>query len=496
MVRSLCFVSVVLLVLCHAAWVFAQTGGGSTYYDLGVFAYEDADYADAEQNFKKALELAPQNAVYRHYLGKTYLKMQRYEAAETHLERAWSLDAALPDLAYDLGFLAYKQSDYKAGTRYFDKVIKEEPTHVLANYYGGICLYQQKRYKKAAARLLTAAEKSPSLKVNAYYYAGICSYYSGEDGDALEKMRFVKTNTESESLQASAAKWIERIESAGRERKPYSLYARLAYAYDDNVPLEPANQEDLFSDESDSIVTGYAQGKYNLINRRDLILGAGLSHYQTWHQELDEYDMTGTTFNLFSQFGGRPLSFGLSYQPALFRLDDEDYLLRHQIRPEMLWAVSRRSSLRFGYRYAINDFRQDDDRDGSTHRGTIDFVRRFAARGGYFLAGGGYEDNTADESDYDYGRWELKAGLSGDLFWKIRGSIIGQLVGKAYKNEDAFYGKTRDDARLGAFVTLSRNIYREWLGLSAEYSYIRNSSNIDDFDYTRQVVSLGVTAKF
>ena len=69
-------------------------------------------------------------------------------------------------------------------------------------------------------------------------------------------------------------------------------------------------------------------------------------------------------------------------------------------------------------------------------------------------------------------------------------------MGKAYKNEDAFYGKTRDDARLGAFVTLSRNIYREWLGLSAEYSYIRNSSNIDDFDYTRQVVSLGVTAKF
>ena len=51
--------------------------GGRAYFDFGVFAYEDGDYGDAEANLKQALKFEPENPLYNHYLGKTYLPVSR-----------------------------------------------------------------------------------------------------------------------------------------------------------------------------------------------------------------------------------------------------------------------------------------------------------------------------------------------------------------------------------------------------------------------------------
>ncbi len=71
---------------------------GRAYYDLGVFAYEDGDYEDAENNLTKALEFNPFNPFYNHYLGKTYLKKERYQEAENYLTIAWKISPDIPGL--------------------------------------------------------------------------------------------------------------------------------------------------------------------------------------------------------------------------------------------------------------------------------------------------------------------------------------------------------------------------------------------------------------
>ena len=99
MIRPMfCLLSVLPLIFLGFP-VHAQEAG-STYYDLGVFAYEDGDYKEAEINFKKALTADPGNPSYNHYMGKTYIKLNQFGEAEKYIDAAWRIDPDLPDLPY------------------------------------------------------------------------------------------------------------------------------------------------------------------------------------------------------------------------------------------------------------------------------------------------------------------------------------------------------------------------------------------------------------
>ena len=113
---TLCF-----LLLCVS--VSAQEELGRSYYDLGIFAYEDKDYDAAVENFKKALSFSPKNPYYNHYLGKTYLDMAQYDEAGKYLERAWEADPAIEGLKYDYAFLSFKMSDFEKSAALFLEIV-------------------------------------------------------------------------------------------------------------------------------------------------------------------------------------------------------------------------------------------------------------------------------------------------------------------------------------------------------------------------------------
>jgi hypothetical protein len=39
-------------------------------------------------------------------------------------------------------------------------------------------------------------------------------------------------------------------------------------------------------------------------------------------------------------------------------------------------------------------------------------------------------------------------------------------------------------------------VYSDWLGVLLEYRHIRNDSNINDFEYTRNQITFSVTATY
>ena len=101
----------ILFVLFIAFTVRAEEKGAA-YYDLGVFSYESGEYEEAEKNLKKALELNPGHPPYNHYLGKIYLKMERYDEAMKHLNQAWSDDPDMAELKYDMAYGYFQLEDH------------------------------------------------------------------------------------------------------------------------------------------------------------------------------------------------------------------------------------------------------------------------------------------------------------------------------------------------------------------------------------------------
>jgi tetratricopeptide (TPR) repeat protein len=496
MQRALSCVLVVLFVLFVFLPADAEQEGGQGYFDLGVFAYEDGDYKSAESHFKKALEFNPDNPFYNHFMGKTYLKTADYQAAKNYLNMAWKLDPDISGLKYDLALLNYKMSDYSKAADLFMEIVNEEPSNVLAHYHAGICLYKQRKYGKALDYFLAAARMSPTIKVNGYYYAGVCYWKMGKTDEAVQKLEYVRDHADSELLRENALIWLKIIEEEGKKAlRPYSLFLEVGYGYDDNVTLEPLD-EDIFTEEDDYFTMVHFSGRYNFVNRTGYKMGVGYSHYQTWHNDLEEYDLTGSILSIYGTYRLHPFTLGLSYVPSYYWLDEDSYLRRHKLRPEVIWTATERLAARLSYSYNDNEYFQEEDRDGLSHDVFLDAYYSILDERGHLFGGIGYEDNHASHSDQDYGRLTTRLGLILELPWELELGLTGRYQDKQYDNVDTFYGKEREDDQYHGAVSLARKLFYDWLSVLAEYSYTKNESNISDYEYNKSVAALCLRARY
>jgi len=128
----------------------------------------DFDWAGAEQEYKRALELDP-NSVRAHQTYAWNLKMLgRLDEAMLNLKRAQELDPLALDISWDIGVSLSFSHQYDRAIEQFNKTIEMDPTFVPA-HNGLAAAYQGKgMYDKAIAELKDAKVGGAQL---AYAYA-------------------------------------------------------------------------------------------------------------------------------------------------------------------------------------------------------------------------------------------------------------------------------------------------------------------------------------
>jgi len=506
MQKSFCTV----LVLAMAVFLAGLTGAeenatgekGLVYYDLGVFAFGEGDYVSAENNLKIALELDPDNPFYNHWLGKTYLEMHQYAQALPYLEKAWKIRPEIRGLKFDIAYLKFKTGDYAAASELFGQTAEAEPENVLAHYYGGICLYRMAEYGKAADLLVRSAQMSPTVRANALYHAGICYQQTGDIRQSQEMFEQVKKDPEAGILYNSAMEQLDLLRQQDRHFRPYRVYFQTGLLYDDNVQIEP-DDTDLFTDMEQfaddaadwAFLTDFS-GNYDIISGRDHKIGIGFSQYNTWHSDLDEYDLSGTTGHLYSVYSLNPFSFRLSYRPGYYFAGSDSYLRQHCIEPEAVWQMHQNAAARISYRYKDKTYFESEDRSGHANEIFGDVIWSFFNGKASFFGGIGYEDYSASGEDQYYARWKSRAGgtlaLPGDLSL----GFSGEYQSKTYDSPDSFFRVEREDDRYILSLSLSRKLWHEWLGIMGEYTYMKNDSNISVYEYTRNISTLSLTLSY
>lgn len=480
-----------MLFLGAAVPGHAVEAKNNTYFDLGVFAFEQGNYREALDYLTEALKTDPYDVGLYHYLGTTYLKLNRTREAAHYLEVVEKLDPGRVGLAYDLAMLSMQQERYRDAIDKLLKIIENDPKNVLALYNAGISFYELKRCDEAIDYLSRASGLSPGIKANAAYYIGICQYRMGHPDDAFASFSVVKEIAPNESLRVNAEKWLALIDREKLTAKRYRLYSKAGFQYDDNVVLEPLD-EDIFSDKGDLAFVGYFSGRYDLFNRPGIKAGAGYSHYQTVHQDLSDYDVTGSIGRFYAEYGYFPFSLGVSYLPAYYWLDSDSYLLRHEFSPAASWQINDKTLATVSYGYSINKYFTDNGRDGHTNAADLDLLHVF--KRGYLTWGLGVEINSASRDDEDYNEFEARIGGFWPLIEKFSLAVTGIYDEKDYDNPDEILGVTREDNRYFIALSVSRPVYHDWLGLSLDYEYTRNNSNIDLFEYQCNAVALSLTA--
>jgi len=480
-----------LLLSCSA---FAEQKGAA-YYDFGIFAYEEGDYEGAEKYFRKALEMNPKNPDYHHYLGKTHIKTEHFKEANEELNFAWRYKSNLEGLKHDMALIQYRLGAYPAAANLFSEALKEEPENVLAQYYIGICMVKQNMVAEALDHFMKASQQSPSIRANGYYHAGMCHMQLNNPDKAAEMFSWVAEHAEPGELKTNAQKWLAAARMKAKAIPELTLYLKLGTQYNDNVALEPID-EDIVADEEDFGATAYFSGKYRFLDRNNITSGVGYTHYQIWQFELTEYNLAGSIPNLYIKYRRQPLTFGFSYFPSFYWLETDSYMIRQQLKTDIFWKINESfsSSLTLNY-YGENNF-INIGRTGQIRELLADVFYRFPDKKVLLSAGVGLNHNSTAITDYNYAGFQTNLGVIWNLPYEFVLSASGKINFKKYQYADSGYNEKRDDTKFDFASSLSRPIVYDWLRGILEYRHTINDSGFSIYSYRSNKVSLSLSAVY
>jgi TolB-like protein/DNA-binding winged helix-turn-helix (wHTH) protein/lipoprotein NlpI len=147
------------------------------HVSLAVIAQNyDWDWATAEKEYRRAIELDPNYATAHHWYAEYLALLGRFDEASTEIERARELDPLSLIIAADRGAILYFSRQYDAAITQFRSVLDMEPDFPRAQLI--IYAYvQQKKYPEAIAAVQKklAVDRSPwgtALPVYVYGVAG------------------------------------------------------------------------------------------------------------------------------------------------------------------------------------------------------------------------------------------------------------------------------------------------------------------------------------
>jgi len=102
------------------------------HYALGSIYFQRKEYADAEREFSRCIELMPANGEALNFYGRTLIELKRLPEAVAALRKATALPLyATPDVAYtNLGSALQLLGDHAGALRAYQEAIKIDPPTV------------------------------------------------------------------------------------------------------------------------------------------------------------------------------------------------------------------------------------------------------------------------------------------------------------------------------------------------------------------------------
>lgn len=147
---------------------------------LGYYKfYYEWDWAEAEQEFRKALSLNPNHALVYDWYGYYLTAMKRYDEAQAVFAKAISLDPLSAGLNTDMGFTYYYNNQFDQAATSLKAALELNPKYPLGHLWMGRVYQAKKMYAEAINEYKMGMEATPRWPVA---FAQIGNVY-GVSGD-------------------------------------------------------------------------------------------------------------------------------------------------------------------------------------------------------------------------------------------------------------------------------------------------------------------------
>jgi len=167
--RKLGLLSVPAVVLA-ATWLFQGSRPPSNeerlwrHRNLGKAFYENpTTHAQAVEEFRQALTLAPQSFRERLNYGLALLRAGQVKEGVAELEKAQKQDPSIPHTWFNLGIAYKREGRYEAALEQFERMVRLVPDEPISHYNLGLLFNLTGQSERALEKFQTAARLGPML---------------------------------------------------------------------------------------------------------------------------------------------------------------------------------------------------------------------------------------------------------------------------------------------------------------------------------------------
>lgn len=119
------------------------------HFDAGDMYFEQGLYAEAIEEYKKAIAMKPDWALAHNNLGLAYSKYNQEDLAIREYNEAIKLDPNLGEAHYNLASIHYDRRSFNQAITLYKKALAIDPSMAEAHYNLGAAYYETKQYDLA-----------------------------------------------------------------------------------------------------------------------------------------------------------------------------------------------------------------------------------------------------------------------------------------------------------------------------------------------------------
>jgi Flp pilus assembly protein TadD len=499
-------------------------------YDLNfakaMSAFRKGDYEQSQSLFREALQAKPGDPDANYYLGHSLLRSGKPDEAATVFRHMLERDPQSGRALLGLGITEYNRGQYEKALDSLQAAEKLMPEDPLVHYYQGLAYHRLQSFEESRRRFSQAMTLSPDLAPSARYYSGVGYYRHGDLERARAEFEAVAQARPGTELARLAEEFLKLTREAlpAAEPKRWDLTFSTSFEYDSNVVLLPGGTQPPagatgISQQQDYRTVLYGGGDYRFIQSDTWVAGASYGFYQSFHHTLSNFDVQdhSPTAYIQRQFG--QLRVSAQYLFNYTEVGREPYLVAQT--GQTFFTLAERGGGAFTQvqvRYQNKDFQDDrfpgnSARDGKNWLVGLSQYLLFAENTGHVRAGYVFDaDRTGagdpfvsgpfsnPASDWAYKGHRLFAGLGLPPVWALRTDVAFDYYWQLYDNPNSFSSASGDfyrrrDEILSVSASVSRSLTKN-LSLAFQYSYIRDQSNVQAFDWNRSIYSISLTGQF
>lgn len=398
------------------------------------------------------------------------------------------------------GVGAIESGDYKAAESEFRSAAREKPGDPNATLYLGVALSrggkdEAETVLKEALRLDPGNPRTP-FELGFHYY--MRDRYDAA-AEYFEKAARMAPGTE---VSRNAESFLTAMKEKGAKKR-WSLNLSGGLQYDSNIIVSPDDRPlpAGISERSDVRAVFLLKGRYMIFSGNKGDLSAGYSLYQSYHQNLEEFNINQSVPDLKASYNLAPwLTFRGMYSHESTNLGGGQYSYAHTINPSIVIREGERYSTVFDYRWKKTQYRNgtffltNSDRTGRdiAYVITQNASLHKAVQG---RAGFAYDEDRTRRNFWDYNGYRTFAGLTFLLPRKSFLDISADIYRRKYNAEYPGFGVFRRDTTRTYSANAGYPLSSRYT-LIAGHTYTEAASNVADFTYRRNVTGLFLNARF